>query len=362
MPCLTRKCLVLTVCLLTVACAHQRPSPGNPPPAGFLTGEGEAAYHAFIAELALQREDLATAADQYLQAAHRSDDPKIAERAAAVAFAAEEYELAQAAASLWLERMPDNADAHRMLVSLAVRNARPEAAVSHLEFLLANGPDDRADAWLLLMFLLAQEPPGDDALAALQLLLAQHPGEAEGHYAVAALALETGSPEVAREAARLAYELAPDWSRAGLLLARAEIEAGDKEAGIATARTVVAASDDDQVKLEFAGLLVDSGYLEEARTTLDALLDKRPDMPDALFAAGLLEMRAERLEQARVHFTNLLGTGQRRLDALFFLASVAEQLGESSNALQLYLRIRSGRHFPAAQNPGGQAAFSARPT
>ncbi len=352
-----RNCLLLLYCLFAAACAHQPAGSGKAPPAGFLTGEGEAAYHVFIAELAYQRGDAETAAQEYLSAAQKSDDPELAERAAAIAFSAQTDELAEAAALLWLERMPDNADAHRMLVSLTLRDGRPTSALGHLEYLLAHGPDDREDAWLLIMFMLSRESAAKDALLAMQALVENHADEAFAYYALAALALEQGDAQAARDAAAIALELRPDWSRAGLMLARAEIDAGDIEGGIATARAAVAAHDDDQVKLEFAGLLADNGIFDEARATLELLLDRQPDMPDALFAAGLLEMAAERPEHARVHFTNLLGTGQRRLDALFFLGNVAQQLGEISNALQLYLRIRSGRHFPSAQIQVGKILF-----
>ncbi len=346
----------MAVILLLTACAQQPPRAAGPP-AGFLTDEGEAAYHVFVAELALHRDALDTAAREYLQAARLSEDAVIAERAATIAYAAQFNDIAWQAAQLWLARVPDNLDAHRMLVSLAVRRGLPEQAVPHLEYLLANGPQDREDAWLMLMIVLDQESDGATAVAALSAQLALHPEEAEAHYALAALALDADQPAAALAAAQRTVALAPDWARAGLMLARARLAMGDSEAGIAAARAVVLQHDDDQVKLEFAGLLADHGVYDEAREVLAALLSKRPDMPDALFAAGLLELRAERPEQARVHFTHLLGTGQRRLDALYFLASVAEQMGESANALQLYLRVRSGRHFASAQIQVGRLLF-----
>lgn len=338
-------------------CALQRQQGPAAPPPGFLTNEGEAAYHAFVAELALQREDLTTAANEYLQAARLSADSAIAERAARIAYAADAFETAEAGARLWLSRVPDNADAHRMLVSLAVRNQRPASALPHLEYLLENGPEDREDAWLLLMFMLSQEPAEDLALAAFETLVAAHLDEPEAYYALAALALDAGQTDAAHAAASRALKLKPDWPRAGLMLARTQLAMGDEDQGIATARAVVAAHDDENVRLEFAGLLADSGYFDEARAALEALLAEKPDLPDALYAAGLLEIRAEQLDQARVHFTNLLGTGRRRLDALYFLANVAEQTGETANALQLYLRIRSGRHFPSAQIQVGRLLF-----
>ncbi|NNF52526.1 MAG: tetratricopeptide repeat protein [Gammaproteobacteria bacterium] len=351
------KFLLFSGLLFATGCANQLAGTGNAPPAGFLTGEGEAAYHSFIAELALQRGDETTAAREYAAAARSSDDPQLAERAATVAFRAGSYQFAEEAARLWLARTQDNADAHRMLLSLMVRNGRPESALPHLEYLLENGPEDREDAWLLLMFLLQREPSAADALTAMQALVANYSDEAIAHYALAALALEKKATEVAVVAALTARTLAPDWPRAGLMLARAQIEAGETAEGVATARSVAEGNNDDQVQLEFAGLLADNGELDEARLTLSRLLEKQPDMPDALFAAGLLEMSAERPEAARVHFTNLLGTGQRRPDALFFLGNVAEKLGETTNALQLYLRIRSGRHFPSAQIQIGKLLF-----
>lgn len=353
---ITRYLGLLAIISVAAGCANRATRPDIPPP-GFQSGEAEAAWHAFIGELAFQRDQTETAALEYLRAAQLSEDAGVAERAARIAYLGEAWAVAETAARLWSERAPQSADAQRMLTSLAVRNGRPGDALPHLEFLLADGPDDRQNAWLILMLLLSEESDQQAALQAFTLLVGAHEDEAEAHYALAALALEAGDTAAALAAASRGTDLAPDWSRAGLMLARVLVADGQQEAGISTARAVVERDRDADVRLEFAGLLADSGLIDEARSELLEILAEHPDMPDALLAAGLLEMRAEQPEAARMHFTNLLGTGRRNLDALYYLAMVAEREGESTNALQLYLRIRTGRYFPAAQVQVGRLLF-----
>lgn len=350
------KLALLIAGLMLAACVRTEPRIAAPP-AGFITDEGEAAYHAFVAELAYQREDFVTAAQEYLAAAQVSSDREIARRAVTVAMRSAQHEIAWQASSLWLARDPDNPDAHRTRAQLAVRSERTDESLPHLEFLLTNGPRDREAAWLTLLFLLGPEENEQGALAALQALSAAHPDEAEGHFVVAALALEADKPVIARTAAERAARLAPDWARAGMMRARTLLATGETAAGIEAARAVVAQHEDLEVSLEFAGLLADEQRYDEARVVLAEVLKARPDMPDALYAAGLLEIRDQQPEQARVYFTNLLGTGERRLDALYFLATIAEQLDETADALQLYLRIRSGRHFHSAQLQVGRLLY-----
>ncbi len=348
--------ILLLASLVLSACAQNIPRI-EAPPAGFISDEGEAAYHAFIAELAYQRADYSTAASEYLRAARLSTDTEIARRAVTVAMMSDELEIAWQASSLWVARAADNPDSHRTRAQLAVRTKRPQASLPHLEYLLANGAADREAAWLTVLFLLGAEDNEDESLAALRALAAAHSDEAEGHFAVAALALEANRVDAALAAAERAFSLAPDWPRAGMMRARALLAAGEIDAGIAAARAVVAANDEPEVALEFAGLLADQGLYDGARAVLAGLLQAEPDMPDALYAFGLLELRAGDPEQARVHFTNLLSTGERRLDALYFLANAAEQLDEKADALQLYLRVRSGRHYSSAQFQIGRLLF-----
>lgn len=354
-PCLARLFLLLASLALG-ACGQTFPRI-EAPPAGFVTDEGEAAYHVFIAELAYQRADYPTAASEYLRAARLSTDTEIARRAVTVAMMSDEHEIAWEASSLWVTRAADNPDSHRTRVQIAMRTGRAQASLPHLEYLLANGAQDREAAWLTILFLLGAEEDDEESLAALSDLAAAHPEEAEGQFAVAALALEANQVDAALAAADRAIALAPDWPRAGMMRARALLAAGEVDAGIAAARTVVAAHDDPEVALEFAGLLADQDLYDGARAVLAGLLQAEPDMPDALYAFGLLELRAGRPEQARVHLTNLLSTGERRLDALYFLANAAEQLDEKADALQLYLRIRSGRHYTSAQFQIGRLLF-----
>jgi predicted negative regulator of RcsB-dependent stress response len=68
----------------------------------------EVLYLLLTAELAAQRGMYDVALDGYVQAAGKVFDPRIAERATKIALFRKNYREAQKAASLWLERDPEN--------------------------------------------------------------------------------------------------------------------------------------------------------------------------------------------------------------------------------------------------------------
>jgi tetratricopeptide (TPR) repeat protein len=349
-PAVFRLLLVCTLSCLLGACALQpgarstAADPGEP----FATPNGEASYHVLLGELALERSMPELAASQYARAAQLSDDPDIAARASEVAFETGEEEAALASAKRWLELDPDSVDARRMLVSLYVRRGDVKPAYEQLAALL-DGFEQPEEGFTALTGLLALEPNGRTAVDAMALLAADHPDVAAGQYALSALALRADDTQLGLEAARKAAELAPEWPEAAMLLARALVTAGQTEAGIAQAASLVDESADPSLRLEYAILLIAVGRDEEAGAELERVLAEIPRNPGALRAAGLLELRRGNLAAAEEHFTALLATGTQTLDAFYFLARTADEQGEQARALRLYSRVRAGDYAVAAQ-------------
>ena len=335
------------VCLLVLSlagCATQTTRSAG------KTSATDASFHTLMAELALQRREFDVATSEYIKAAELSEDPEIARRATQVAFTLENHELAYASAKRWLELDQQSSDALRFLANLSVKRGEVAEALAYLQRALRLAGETETDgAFLPLTTLLMREDDTESATEAMRKLAEEHEENARAHFSVALLALQSGDYAMALTSAKRARELAPDWPRTEIVYARALIANRQIDEGLRVAKAVAERTEDVGIGLEYGGLLVDTGRNLEARTQLEWVLEQEPTSSGARFALGLLEMRERNLDAAQDHFTKLLASGRRTLDALFYLGSVAELQEDYEKALPFYVRVQTGTYATTAQ-------------
>ncbi len=317
------------------------------------TGEAnttDASFHTLMAEVALQRRQFDVAAEEYVKAAQLSDDPEVSRRATQVTFTLENHEQAYESAKRWLELDNDSSDALRFLANLSVKRGEVSEALGYLQRALQlAGETETDEAFLPLTTLLMREDDTESAKEAMAKLAEEHDENARAHFSVALLALQSRDYAMALSSAKRARELAPDWPRTEIVYARALIANNQIDEGLQIAKAVAERTQDVGIGLEYGGLLVDTGRNEEARGQLEWVLEQDPESSGARFALGLLEMRERNLDAAQAHFTKLLASGRRTLDALFYLGSVAELQEDYEKALPFYVRVQTGTYATTAQ-------------
>ena len=192
------------------ACASQQSSPESASEQAAARQEqplasdaSEATYHAMLGEIALQREMYDTAVNEFRRAAELSSDPDLIERATSLAFAYERYDDARVCARRWLLVEPDNYSAHRFLALIELRADDVDAALPHLRMVREAYGTHGAEPDLGLLALLLQEQNHAAATAAMQKLVKEQ-DSAEGRYAIAALALQSGQLKLAQSSSRRA--------------------------------------------------------------------------------------------------------------------------------------------------------------
>lgn len=308
---------------------------------------GDSSYHLLMAEIALQREERATAAAEYLQAALASDDPDVAARATRINWTYGTPEQALSAARRWAALAPEDPDPRSFLVRLYLRDDELGRAEPHLEFLYEQASETEYP-FLELLPLMAEARDRDAALELITRLSDAHPGDASGPYAAGFLALRSGDAARAADLALEAVEQDPEWTEAAMLYARA-LAADDRADEALAWLEARPESGDPEMQLERAVLLMAAGRDDEARTLLEELLAERPSDPGALRAMGYLDYFAGDLESARQRFMALLGTGRHTNDALFYLGGIAEAEGNIEEAGRLYSRVSGGENLVDAQ-------------
>ncbi len=103
------------------------------PEAALPPTDPDVMYHVFSAEVLGAEGDFSGAAAAYLEAALKSEDPEIAERAARVAVSAGEWQMVALASDRWAMLDPASLDAHELAAGSRLR----EGDYAGAEFQLA---------------------------------------------------------------------------------------------------------------------------------------------------------------------------------------------------------------------------------
>ncbi|HEV8580194.1 MAG TPA: tetratricopeptide repeat protein [Thermoanaerobaculia bacterium] len=211
----------------------------------------------------------------------------------------------------WVLHNPKDADARVMAASLAVQLERPDDAAQ----LIAGLPENDPALRLLRGRILVLKKDGLGAISLLKPLLANHPQgmDIEVRRALAEAEMLAGHPA---EAVQLLEGRAGSYPRLVLLLGRAQRQAGNAAAAMATLKPLADQLPEDPsvlgdprpavgIAMEYASLLVDAQRAQEAVPYLEKATRYHPRNPDvwkglarALDAAGRKEEARKALAQA----------------------------------------------------------------
>ena len=327
---------------------------------------GALLYQIMAAEVALQRGEAGSAFATYMNIARQTRDPRLARRAAEIAFGARAPAQALEAALLWREFAPDSNEAAQTLAAIQIANGRyPDAApllaqqirnaanpieeLARVQRTLARGPD-RAGGFLLLESLAA--PYGTDLMrgADVRLILAN------GAHAA-------GLAQRAAQEARAAVELQPDSERINLAAAQllARPDGRDSAEGRAQALELLRIHlqrrpESTAARLTYGRLLLADGNYAGAREQFAELLTRDANHLDALYAMGVLTLDGKPpRSEARGYFERYLkalaaAPGNRDPDPAYLnLARIAEGERNYGEALQWLDRIDDGEQYLPAR-------------
>jgi tetratricopeptide (TPR) repeat protein len=305
--------------------------------------------HTLLGEIALERNQIETAADELMQAAMLSNDAAYAERATRVAHQADLTDLGLRAANRWSELAPDDERPRWFLGVFEMRSNRVAQATEEFrKFVAAVG--DPATGLALVLEALANEPYADAATAVMRSLTNAFPGTARGYYALARLALRSGDFDLALANAQRAADSDPSWLDAQLLLARSLLVAGRTDDSLAIgARLAAEHGDEVEVRLQYAELLLSAGRSAEAETLLNEILKDNQGLMEAVRALAFLALTEQRLDVAKERFNELRGDPRYRNEAFYYLGRIAETEREFLQATRSYSRVTDGTHAVEAQ-------------
>ena len=348
-------CVFIFVMLMMTACSTVQESPSKEvrqdvfvpvesaineaPEIDLPPTDPDVVYHVLAAEVLGSDGDFSGAASEYLEAALKSEDPEIAERAARVAVSAGEWQMVALASDRWAMLDPSSLDARELAAGSRLREGDFAGAEYQFARILELTASNQDHGWRIVIALLA---PVNDQIRAnkvLDRLLEEFDGgsNASALFARSRLAANFGELEQAFELADQAIKLDPQ--RADILAwsGRLAINLGDETLALSRYQQAwEAAPADVQIAMAYAELLKRNKSLMSAQKVLAQL----PDTPDMRFARIIFALDGGDGEGAKSLYAGFSSVQYEDGSGIAFQAAQsAELLGFKREAIDWYEQV-----------------------
>ena len=317
------------------------------PAAELSPTDAEVMYHVFSAETLGTEGDFSGAAAEYLEAALKSADPEIAERATKVAVSAGEWQMVILASDRWAMLDPESLEAREMAAGSRLKEGDYVGAEFQLAQIIGLTHPDRARGWRTVTQLLAPVNDPVRANKVLDNLLRDFNAESdeEALYARSQLSARFGDLDKATRYIDQAIVLNP--SRADFLAWSGRLAVNQGNASLAFKRyrqAWEASAEDPQIAMSYAELLKRNGDLTLAQDVLSQL----PDTPDMRFARIIFALDAGDRESAETLYADFKKVEYAQpSETAFHAAQSAELLGRDSEAIEWYEQVTGERSTTA---------------
>jgi tetratricopeptide (TPR) repeat protein len=295
------------------------------------------------------------------------EDPEVLATRGAIAYRLGDTAGALDAANTALTIDPDLLAAHMVIISDMVANARYDDALTRIDSLLAQKPNDNALNFAKLRVLaqkndepaleahlieLADRNPDstqfrealvrlyisqqrfDKVEAELRKIAEARPGEAAYTLDIVRLLAQTQGTDAARAELERAIAAGGPSEKIvtfRLALSQLEFQAGDEDAARAVLRSIIAEADDqvqaDRGRIALAGAELAGGDADAARTLADVVLEHDAENVDALAIRARLQIADERPDDAIITLRKALNIAPQNVRLLMLEAEAQQRIG-----------------------------------
>ncbi len=319
-------------------------------------------YQLLLGELNVRSDQTGAGFALILDAARKTNDPALYQRAVELAFEARSGDSALQAARAWKQAFPQSREANRFVLQIlvALNRVQETGDVLRAEIALAP-PADRAAA--IAVTPRAYGRVSDKKLAATVVEQALADYVSEPATAVAALTaigrmrLAAGDTAGALDAARRAQALnARAEGPALLALEMMDPKVPEAEAVV---RRYLEGQPVPEVRMGYARTLLDLQRYPEALAQLQVITREKPDFPEAWLVQGTLLVQDNKLEPAEASLKRYVELAQAQrgeernrglAQAYLSLAQIAEKRRDFTAAGAWLDRIENSQDLVAAQN------------
>ena len=324
--------------------------------------DAELFYQLLLGELDARGTDPAAGYSLILDAARKTNDPALYQRAVDMAFQARSGDAALQAARAWKEAFPTSRDANRYVLQILIALNRVADSVEPLktEIALAD-PKDRNGTLSLIPRNYARVSDKKLAASVVEEALSGSLGQPDtagaAWTAVGRLRLAAGDTKGALEAAQRAQAAAPA-TEGPVLLALELMESKAPEAETLV-RRYMNAKPLPELRMAYARVLLEGQRYAEAARQLQVVTTEKPEYPEAWLVQGTLQLQDNQLAPAEASLKRYLElsssqrTGEERsrgvAQAYLSLSRIAEKRKDFAQATAWLDRIDNPQDLVAAQ-------------
>ncbi len=309
----------------------------------------EIIFDVLTAELAGRRGMLDVAADNYLSAANKTSDARVAERATKLAVFGRDWNQSEIAGKRWVALDPEKLEARQLLAQIQLTLGKVSGVTESLVGLIEFSKNNESGMHIAVSTLLADTNTrvASDVVNKLQAL---YPESHLIHYASAHQLFSQSHHDTAMVAVDKSLELNNEYPDAHLLKARILVNTSRATEGYSYLRKQISKNPKvAQLRLDLARLLVEKKQYDEASLEFDKIAELAPDDADTLYALSLLAIESRRTEQAETYLQNVLELGRHENESHYFLGRILENKQDFESALAHYEQVQTGENVLDAQ-------------
>lgn len=302
-------------------------------------------YQFLLADIAAQRGNQELAVQIYLDLARNTRDPRVARRAAQLAYESHQLKHALEAFRLWQDVEPTSQLAKQMLATLLLSGGKLEEAQPQVARLLAADPENAGRALMQMFPLFARHPDKMAAFNSLRELARPYPQFAEAHWVVAQAAASAAQHGVAKEEARQTRAVRPEWDMGALLEAQLLMREAPQQALAELKKYLASYPDANEVRLFYARALLEQRQYPESRVQFQKLQQQHPDNAELALAVAMLSLQMGELDRAEEELQKSLRAGKKdNATVYYYLAQLNEAKKNDAVALQQYGLVKAGEY------------------
>ena len=343
MPQIKKIAIAILMCFAGLTSLHAGAETKTAPT--ITSANAEFVYKYLLGEVALQRGEATLGSQLFLDLAKQTRDARLAERAARAAVFANQPGLALQASTLWAELDPASQEAQQASSQLLIASGNIKEAKPHMQKLLSQ-EDKRANGFLFLNALLANQKDKVEVLNTISELAAPYPKLPEAHLAVAQAALIANKNDVAKTELETANKLRLGWELAAQMQGQMLLKESPDKAITYFQGFLKQYPKANDVRMAYAKTLVSQKRFEEAKPEFIKLVESSKGSPEISAVVGLLSLESSDYPMADKYFQQSISSGFKDPEQLYgYLGRSAERQKDDAKALDWYGKIKLGEHY-----------------
>ena len=298
------------------------------------------------AELAGQRGQYEIAIEGYTEAAKRSHDPKLAERAAMIAMYVKDSYKTNETVALWLSLDSQNITARKVAALSALKIGDKQGAAEHFRVMLASDVVGFEAALHELAIALQKDGKVGLIYDALDVLINQSPNQAEIYFMQSLLAMQMNDKSLAERKVQQALNVRSGWDKALLFQAQIAVFSGDiAKAKVLLKDAISKYPSNAKISKMLAQVFIKAQDYDAALDVYQGLIDSNPRDWESKFAIALIYYQLDKDGKAEEVFDSLMDQPEWKHQAIFYRGKLTEKQGDSIQALAWFDKVTEGPLF-----------------